>query len=64
MILLVVDVLLSFVNLALIGPFSNDFARDLSQPRRWQSLYDQPEVHFWGPLLNDYQDPWPLNWNP
>jgi murein DD-endopeptidase MepM/ murein hydrolase activator NlpD len=51
-------------NLALIGPFSNDFARDLSQPRRWQSLYDQPEVHFWGPLLNDYQDPWPLNWNP
>ncbi len=51
-------------NLALVGPFSNSFARDLSDPRRWQSLYDQPNVQFWGPMLNDYPDPWPLEWNP
>ena len=51
-------------NLALVGPFSPSFARDLSQPRQWQNLYDQPEVRFWGPLLNDYANPWPLEWAP
>ena len=50
--------------LALNGPGSLSFARDLSDPRRWQSLYDQPEVHFWGPILNDYDNPWPIDWNP
>ena len=48
--------------LALFGSFSSGFARDLSAPRQWQTLYDQPEVHFWGPLLNDYENPWPLEW--
>lgn len=48
--------------LALLGPFSTGFARDLSDPHRWQSLYDQPEVAFWGIRLNDYPDPWPFEW--
>ena len=51
-------------SLSLVGPFGAGFARDLSDPRRWQSLYDQPEVHFWGPILNDYDNPWPVDWNP
>ena len=46
------------------GHFGTGFARDLSEPRRWQSLYDQPEVRFWGPILNDYANPWPIDWNP
>lgn len=50
-------------NLALIGGFSSGFARDLNQPRRWQTLDEQPDVTFWGPMLNDYANPWPLNWN-
>lgn len=49
-------------SLALVGSFGSGFARDLSQPRHWQSLYDQPEVQFWGPLLNDYPNPWPPEW--
>jgi murein DD-endopeptidase MepM/ murein hydrolase activator NlpD len=51
-------------SLALVGSFGPGFARDLSEPRRWQSLYDQPQVKFWGPILNDYANPWPLDWNP
>jgi murein DD-endopeptidase MepM/ murein hydrolase activator NlpD len=51
-------------NLSLVGPFSPGFARDRSLPRQWQSIYDQPEVHFWGPLLNDYPNPWPQEWGP
>jgi murein DD-endopeptidase MepM/ murein hydrolase activator NlpD len=50
--------------LALVGPFGPGFARNLSEPRRWQSLADQPQVKFWGPILNDYPNPWPLDWNP
>lgn len=49
--------------LALTGPVTPGFARDLSDPRRWQTLADQPEVNFWGPLLNDYAQPWPPEWN-
>lgn len=49
-------------SLALAGPVSPGFARDISNPRQWQTLYDQPEVAFWGPLLNEYADPWPLDW--
>jgi len=50
--------------LALVGPFGRSFARDLGDPRRWQRLDDQPEVDFWGPRLNDYANPWPLDWAP
>lgn len=35
------------------------FQVDLEAPRRWQSLYDQPDVRFGGPRLNDYTDTWP-----
>ena len=44
--------------LALFGP-SSRFQRDLDNPRRWQTLYDQPDVDFWGPMLNDFEQGWP-----
>jgi len=50
-------------NLTLVGSFGRSFARDLSNPRRWQNIYDQPETTFGGSRLNDYSSPWPLNWN-
>jgi murein DD-endopeptidase MepM/ murein hydrolase activator NlpD len=50
--------------LALHSASSLGFARDLDQPRQNQSLHLQPEVNFWGPSLNDYTQPWPLDWNP
>jgi murein DD-endopeptidase MepM/ murein hydrolase activator NlpD len=46
-------------SLALVGGFSRGFERDLTTPRRWQTIYDQPEVLFGGPLLNEYEQPWP-----
>lgn len=45
--------------IALVGGGPIRFEQDLAEPRRWQSLNDQPEVRFGGPLLNDYADPWP-----
>jgi len=50
-------------SLSLVGPFSPGFARDLSNPRLWQNLYNQPDTIFWGPRLNDYTNPWPPAWN-
>ena len=49
-------------NLALIGDNGREFARDLDEPRKWQSLYDQPEVQTAGPIINDFANPWPLDW--
>jgi murein DD-endopeptidase MepM/ murein hydrolase activator NlpD len=49
-------------SLATVGLFSPGFARDLDDPRRWQFMEDQPTVTFGGPLLNDYQHPWPPDW--
>jgi murein DD-endopeptidase MepM/ murein hydrolase activator NlpD len=49
-------------SLALTGASGLGFARDLDDPRRWQFLADQPEVSFWGARLNDYANPWPLEW--
>ncbi len=46
-------------SLALIGPFSRAFQRDLDDPRKWQHLDDQPESVIGGPLLNDFARPWP-----
>ena len=46
-------------NLALIGPFSGSFERDLDDPRKWQLLDDQPDSVSGGPLLNDFERPWP-----
>ena len=50
-------------NLALIGNSGRDFARDLEEPRKWQTLYDQPEVQTGGPIVNDFTYAWPFNWS-
>jgi len=50
-------------SLMLVGPFSRGFERDLSDPRRWQRLDDQPDTAFWGPRLNEYDNPWPPEWS-
>ena len=48
-------------SLALAGSFSQGFARDLDNPRRWQTLYDQPDIAFGGAILNNYENSWPPN---
>jgi murein DD-endopeptidase MepM/ murein hydrolase activator NlpD len=45
--------------LALLGPSPRTFQRDLADPRRWQSLLDQPPARLQGPLLNDFATTWP-----
>jgi murein DD-endopeptidase MepM/ murein hydrolase activator NlpD len=49
-------------SLALTGSNGRDFARDLDEPRKWQSLYDQPQVVTGGPIVNDFSNPWPPDW--
>jgi murein DD-endopeptidase MepM/ murein hydrolase activator NlpD len=49
-------------NLALVGPFSRTFQRDLDDPRKWQYLDDQPEIMVGGSLINDFANPWPPDW--
>ena len=46
-------------SLSLIGSFSRGYQRDLTDPRRWQTLQDQPDITFGGPMLNNYAEPWP-----
>lgn len=47
-------------SLSAIGSFSfQSFQRDLDNPRRWMTLYDQPEVFFGGRRLNAYAAHWP-----
>ena len=48
--------------IAALGGQPLRYEQDLSDPRRWQSLFDQPEVHFGQPLVNDYDDAWPPPW--
>ncbi len=48
--------------LALFGP-RGSFQRDLENPRRWLTPYDQPAVDFWEPMLNNYWNPWPPDWS-
>ena len=50
-------------NLNLIGNSGRDFARDLTEPRKWQVLYDQPEARTGGPIINDFDYPWPFDWD-
>lgn len=50
-------------NLALTGSSGRDFARDLDEPRKWQTLYDQPEARTGGPIINDFANPWPPDWS-
>ncbi len=46
-------------SLALIGGFGRGYQRDLANPRRWQSLGDQPQARRGGSSLNNYAQPWP-----
>jgi murein DD-endopeptidase MepM/ murein hydrolase activator NlpD len=46
-------------SLALIGSFNRGYERDLQNPRQWQTLKDQPDISFGGPMLNNYAQPWP-----
>ncbi len=46
-------------SLSLVGGFGRGYMRDLEQPRRWQSLTDQPQARRGGALLNNYRNPWP-----
>jgi Peptidase family M23 len=45
--------------LALVGSFGRGYQRDLNQPRKWQSLEDQPAARRGGALLNNYKLPFP-----
>ena len=46
-------------SLTLVGSFGRGFERDLTDPRQWQTIQDQPNVIFGGPLLNNYSQAWP-----
>lgn len=46
-------------SLALVGSFGDGYQRDLNNPRRWQTLQDQPIVQLGGRMLNNYNNPWP-----
>lgn len=46
-------------SLTLVGGFDQGFQRDLTDPRRWQTIQDQPNVIFGGPFLNEYTQSWP-----
>lgn len=49
-------------NLAIVGPFGRSFQRDMNDPRKWQSLYEQPSVYTGGPIVNDFPNTWPPDW--
>jgi hypothetical protein len=49
-------------SLGLIGSFQRGFERDLSNPRKWQYPDDQPKTQFGGALLNNFEQPWPPEW--
>jgi murein DD-endopeptidase MepM/ murein hydrolase activator NlpD len=49
-------------SIAAIGASPLSFEQDLADPRRWQTLFDQPDVHFGNALLNEYDDAWPPPW--
>lgn len=48
--------------IALVGGFPVGFERDLNDPRRWQTLADQPVIEFGEALLNNYAEAWPPDW--
>jgi murein DD-endopeptidase MepM/ murein hydrolase activator NlpD len=45
--------------LALVSSTMQGFQQDLDDPLRWQTLLDQPQIIFGGPLLNEYSSTWP-----
>jgi len=50
-------------SLALTGSSGRSFMRDLTEPRKWQALYDQPEAWIGGPIINEFEDTWPFDWS-
>ncbi len=46
--------------LALLGGFGRGYQRDLSNPRKWQTLEDQPNARRGGVLLNNFALPYPV----
>lgn len=49
--------------LMLVGSFGRGFQRDLNDPRKWQTVFDQPDIRFGGPLVNEFKNTWPRDWN-
>ena len=49
-------------SLFLIGGGPRSFMHNLATPRQWQTIYDQPEVQTGGPIVNDFEQTWPLDW--
>ena len=48
-------------SLALIGPYSLPlFQQNLQNPRQWITLEQQPNVQFWGQVLNRYTNTYPV----
>lgn len=46
--------------LSLIGPYGFPlFQQNLENPRQWITLNDQPDVYFWGRILNNYTAAYP-----
>jgi hypothetical protein len=50
-------------SLAMTGNSGHSFMRDLAEPRKWQTLYDQPEAWIAGPIINDFENTWPFDWS-
>ncbi len=48
--------------LLITGSFGRGFQRDLEDPRKWQSLWDQPDIRFGGPLINEFAQTFPQDW--
>lgn len=48
--------------IVLFGPTPMRFEQDLEAPTQWQTMQDQPEIHFGHPFLNDFAAPWPPDW--
>jgi murein DD-endopeptidase MepM/ murein hydrolase activator NlpD len=48
--------------LALVGSFGRGFQRDLDDPRKWQTVYDQPDIVFGGPFINEFRHTFPYDW--
>jgi murein DD-endopeptidase MepM/ murein hydrolase activator NlpD len=48
--------------LQITGAFGRGFERNLDDPRKWQTIYDQPDIQFGGVLINEYPRGWPQDW--
>ena len=48
--------------LLLVGSFGRGFQRDLDDPRKWQTVEDQPDIRFGGPFINEFDNTYPYDW--